>query len=79
MQENNDVPVDVTDLENPAEGWDTSSSGNEVGDAEDLIGILLKIGKNQERLIALMKQALEDGDMDGVIDLAKELVYGKSK
>ena len=78
MQENNAVPVDVTDLENPAEGCDTKSNGNEVGEAEDLIGILLKIGENQERLIGLMKKALEDGDKVGVIELAKELVYGKS-
>lgn len=78
MQENNEPRMDVTDLENTSQPCDNTRITEDELVPKGLVGILLRIGRNQERIIAAMKKALEEGRQGDVVELAKELVYGKS-
>ncbi len=70
--------ADVPDLENTRQPCDNTSIPEDELVPKGLVGILLRIGRDQERIIAAMKKALEEDRQGDVVELAKELVYGKS-
>jgi hypothetical protein len=64
----------VTDLEN-RENVCENGGTDDLRD-DDLINLLIRLGEEQECIIALMKDAFERDDNETVLKLAKELVYG---
>jgi hypothetical protein len=76
MEEQKNTTAYVADLENRGTVCKNGDSGEEVR-SDDLIDLLIKLGEEQEQIIAHMREAFERNDNETVLKLAKELTYGK--